>query len=271
MSRTIPHLRLSWFQGLCSLVLVSAMFLLVGCSGGDDTSVASATSAESAPAPAPEPKPEPKPEPEEEEDEGYGSEDYAGAPKARASSGGGDSYSSYEAQMAAQSGSGGDDYGMGGDYGDDYGMGDDYGDDYGGGMMASGMGGMSDDYGDDYGASMGMDGYDEYEGGGGTGMLDLGAGMGGPSGPPGRGPADPEAGLAMGFVSQNCFNCHSSRQTKGGVNLEFLTADFSDHANVELWNRVVEQVDSGAMPPASARQPDPAQKSMLVSFVKRSC
>ena len=34
------------------------------------------------------------------------------------------------------------------------------------------------------------------------------------------------------------------------------------------WNQVVEQLESGAMPPKNSRRPDPAQQELFVSFIK---
>lgn len=270
---------------------------LTGCSGEPDATVASAPAA--APPSTPPAANQAESEPDEEEEpasQGYGSEEFSAAQPSRSGQGGGGGYGDYGAD-----GSGG---GMYGDYGADgsgmYGEGDmGYGEGdmgYGGGEGSDGMYGGgggpnfgsagvggSDDMGyggsDDMGYGAGgmygegdmgygeggmYGGGDMYAGGGyGGGMYGAGGGAGGN--------ADPAAGMAIQFIRQNCGNCHGQRQPKGGVRLDVLTANFEDYANVQLWSSAIEQLETGAMPPAGQqRRPDPQQSQAVIDFVRRA-
>lgn len=57
------------------------------------------------------------------------------------------------------------------------------------------------------------------------------------------------------FLQQYCAACHNERSNMGGMTLEGLsTADPT--ANANLWERVVQRVANGEMPPPNARRPE---------------
>jgi len=145
-------------------------------------------------------------------------------------------------------GYGGEDEGMGGSY--------DMRSMAGNAGSGSGMGmGMSGGYdGAMQGGSMGqMPGMPGGYGSGGYGS----GGFGGNSG---------TSGIVQ-FLAQNCASCHGNVAPKGNVNLVAISTDFADDPS--LWEQVIEQVESDAMPPASAqRRPTPQQQQAFVAMVK---
>ncbi len=50
-------------------------------------------------------------------------------------------------------------------------------------------------------------------------------------------------------LEQHCYDCHGGKKTKGGVDLKRLNADPKVAGEFELWNKVLEAMKSGDMPP----------------------
>ncbi|HEY1764349.1 MAG TPA: DUF1592 domain-containing protein [Opitutaceae bacterium] len=65
-----------------------------------------------------------------------------------------------------------------------------------------------------------------------------------------------------------CYNCHGDGEKKGGVNLDAFKAD-SDVRNHVLWWRVMKNVRSGIMPPATEPRVPPDEMKTLMSWIKR--
>ena len=57
----------------------------------------------------------------------------------------------------------------------------------------------------------------------------------------------------------HCQKCHSGAKPKGEFNIENLAQDFADKRNREMWLAVLEQLNSGNMPPKEERRP-PAEE-----------
>lgn len=51
------------------------------------------------------------------------------------------------------------------------------------------------------------------------------------------------------FVNQHCVDCHSGPDAESGLDLENLLWRPSDHANMALWIKIHDRVESGEMPP----------------------
>ena len=58
-----------------------------------------------------------------------------------------------------------------------------------------------------------------------------------------------------GFFEQHCVKCHSGDKPKGDLVLDDLKADFADSAGRERWERILEQIENGAMPPKAKPRP----------------
>lgn len=68
------------------------------------------------------------------------------------------------------------------------------------------------------------------------------------------------------FLSTYCLKCHNAEQTKGEITLHDLT-DFSDQDSLERWERVLEVLKSGEMPPEEERQPSSEFREQLVASI----
>ena len=65
------------------------------------------------------------------------------------------------------------------------------------------------------------------------------------------------------FFKQHCVKCHSGDEPKGEVVLDDLTANFEDKDSRERWERILEQLESGLMPPKAKPRP-PVQEQRAV-------
>jgi mono/diheme cytochrome c family protein len=74
---------------------------------------------------------------------------------------------------------------------------------------------------------------------------------------------------AQHVLKQHCFSCHSNKKAKGDVNLETLPNGTSDEEATDLWQKVLEQLSLGEMPPADEPQPTEAQRKKLIQSVEQ--
>ncbi len=72
------------------------------------------------------------------------------------------------------------------------------------------------------------------------------------------------------FLEKYCLDCHDSESEKGGINLETLAVDWSEGSNQHFWERVLDVVDEGLMPPAKKQQPSFDEREKLVAWLDRS-
>ena len=70
------------------------------------------------------------------------------------------------------------------------------------------------------------------------------------------------------LVEQHCVGCHDTETQKGDLDLERFTDLASIRAAPEVWQRVLEQVTSGEMPPKDEEPMVPTQKVVLLDWVK---
>jgi len=70
--------------------------------------------------------------------------------------------------------------------------------------------------------------------------------------------------LLLPFLEQHCTECHDADVSKGDLNLADLAFDPTNSDNFAVWQRVVERVHNGEMPPAKKPRPEAAA---LKSFV----
>ncbi len=77
-----------------------------------------------------------------------------------------------------------------------------------------------------------------------------------------------EASITL-FLEAHCLECHDAETAKGEVILEGLAPDFADVANAETWNRIMEQVAFGEMPPKERkRRPDAGESTGVVDWIE---
>lgn len=95
-----------------------------------------------------------------------------------------------------------------------------------------------------------------------------------PSAATGDAPAPPEKfnatyeGEVLPTLKSYCFECHSAPEEQG--DLDFVRfATFRDvQASTQVWQKIAEQLKSGEMPPADAKQPDAVERQQLLDWVE---
>ena len=76
--------------------------------------------------------------------------------------------------------------------------------------------------------------------------------------------APPEAALPaknMPFLKTHCFDCHDSETQEGKVDLEQLPLRITTLEQAELWQKVLNALNAGEMPPEDSPQPGNTQKA----------
>jgi mono/diheme cytochrome c family protein len=80
-------------------------------------------------------------------------------------------------------------------------------------------------------------------------------------------PKSADAGIesiAKPFFKEHCIRCHGQSETKGELRLNELDADLTRPAIFERWQRIVERIQAGEMPPENEPQPMPEQAAEFV-------
>jgi hypothetical protein len=72
------------------------------------------------------------------------------------------------------------------------------------------------------------------------------------------------------MLEQHCYDCHGGKKTKGGVDLKKLDGDPLVGKEFELWNKVLEAVKSGDMPPDDKPELPAGEKDQLLKWVHGS-
>jgi mono/diheme cytochrome c family protein len=57
------------------------------------------------------------------------------------------------------------------------------------------------------------------------------------------------------FLEQHCIRCHGPEKEKGDLRIDQLSRDFKLGVDAQRWAEVIEQVDSGEMPPKKEKKP----------------
>lgn len=63
------------------------------------------------------------------------------------------------------------------------------------------------------------------------------------------------------FLASYCFECHDSKTREGGVDLETLALEITTVEQAEKWQKVLNVLNSGEMPPEDYEQPDNVEKA----------
>ena len=67
------------------------------------------------------------------------------------------------------------------------------------------------------------------------------------------------------FLQTHCLRCHGPEKEKGDLRIDQLSRDFKLGADAHLWAEVIEQVNSGEMPPEKEKQPTQEEIESLVT------
>ena len=71
------------------------------------------------------------------------------------------------------------------------------------------------------------------------------------------------------FFEAYCLNCHDAETEKGKVNLEDLSFDLDTLQRAERWQKVLNAVNSGEMPPENKKQPTPEHKTEFLGLLSK--
>lgn len=71
------------------------------------------------------------------------------------------------------------------------------------------------------------------------------------------------------FLDTHCMECHDAGAKTGMLRLDELATDVSEKTTFQNWQRVMERVATGEMPPAKRERPDPQELSTFVSRVRQ--
>lgn len=72
---------------------------------------------------------------------------------------------------------------------------------------------------------------------------------------------------ADGLFAEHCAKCHANGKHKGDFTLESLTADFADRKNRERWLNVLDQLQSGKMPPKEKPRPPAEGVAAVLTWI----
>ncbi|HEX5105366.1 MAG TPA: DUF1592 domain-containing protein [Pirellulaceae bacterium] len=72
------------------------------------------------------------------------------------------------------------------------------------------------------------------------------------------------------FLTKHCLDCHSGKEPEGEVSLDVFKGPASIAADQKTWQRVIEMLRSGAMPPEDAEQPPMPARRHMVSWIEKT-
>ena len=67
------------------------------------------------------------------------------------------------------------------------------------------------------------------------------------------------------FLEKHCIRCHGPEKEKGDLRIDQLSRDFKLGADTHHWAEMMEQVNSGEMPPKKEKQPSQAEMAAFVT------
>ncbi|MCH2615016.1 MAG: DUF1587 domain-containing protein [Opitutales bacterium] len=78
---------------------------------------------------------------------------------------------------------------------------------------------------------------------------------------------DPIPSPYYDFLETYCLDCHDDFERKAEISLEEREIDWSDHESVELWERVINVLNKGEMPPKKERQPSASERTAMTEWL----
>ena len=66
------------------------------------------------------------------------------------------------------------------------------------------------------------------------------------------------------FLSSHCYECHDSATSEGQLDLEKISFKLNSTESAERWQKVLDAVNSGEMPPAESKQPSAESKAAFL-------
>ncbi|MGB0144040.1 MAG: DUF1587 domain-containing protein, partial [Akkermansiaceae bacterium] len=72
------------------------------------------------------------------------------------------------------------------------------------------------------------------------------------------------------FLETYCLDCHDSASEKGDVNLEEISFKITTIKEAELWQKVLNTMNSGEMPPEKKKQPKQKEKADFLDALAKT-
>ncbi len=69
------------------------------------------------------------------------------------------------------------------------------------------------------------------------------------------------------FIGTHCLSCHDAGTARAGFRIDLLSDDFTAGNNAGLWKEVMDQLNSGEMPPKKKPRPDAKEAFAVTSWV----
>jgi hypothetical protein len=69
------------------------------------------------------------------------------------------------------------------------------------------------------------------------------------------------------FLKQHCYACHDAKKAKAGFRVDQLGTDFLSGKTADDWHEVINQINSGEMPPKKEPRPDAKAAFAVVEWV----
>ncbi len=77
----------------------------------------------------------------------------------------------------------------------------------------------------------------------------------------------PAASPSAAFFVEHCTKCHGEKKAKGDLRLDQLDADLTKAATFQRWQKILDQLQSGEMPPEDERRPDEAKLAATIRTI----
>jgi hypothetical protein len=82
--------------------------------------------------------------------------------------------------------------------------------------------------------------------------------------------ADEGQAVHRQFLNEHCGKCHTGEKPKGGFDLGSLSPGLADADSRRHWLSVMEQIESGEMPPENKPRPPAAQAEALTAWIRQT-
>lgn len=69
------------------------------------------------------------------------------------------------------------------------------------------------------------------------------------------------------FIADNCLECHDADVAKGEIDLDVFEVDWNDEKSLVLWERVLDAIAKGEMPPKDKPRPAAAERDEMVAWI----
>jgi len=72
------------------------------------------------------------------------------------------------------------------------------------------------------------------------------------------------------FLADNCVDCHNAKKQKGKLRLDNISFAIDSLEQADRWEKILNQVNAGEMPPEDAKQPERAAKTDFLDAFSNS-